>query len=294
MGESSMAAPVYSFEDGQWVSSVEAIGAYGNLYGGAVAGVMAAAIMREFPDLRERVCVTFSARMLRPSTNKPMKVSVKSIQKGARLALIEAEMSQREGKLTAKASALFMTENDLPDMAPGLLGDHTAVKPIEGLVPPPGGKQPVHQAAESRQLMDMQAGKLENPSVPTAPPGTGPQGTAHFYGIELREDEEREIVWMRLNQPFVADAAPLVRMVLLSDWASGMARASGPHPQVPAFRIPNVDLGLHFARPIHGEWLGVKPTRYWYPTGLGQTDTELYDEAGILGRATQSMAFARF
>ena len=51
----------------------------------------------------------------------------------------------------------------------------------------------------------------------------------------------------------------------------------------------NADLHVALRRPLEGEWVCLDATTWAEPDGTGLTDTALYDERGLVGRATQSL-----
>lgn len=98
-------------------------------------------------------------------------------------------------------------------------------------------------------------------------------------------------VWMRLKAPVVAEMGALARVVALADWATGLSRPAWVDAHGVAF--PNPEISLHLHRRPEGEWLGVDSTPHWNSSGLGLTASDLYDEAGYLGRASQPVVLAQ-
>ena len=59
------------------------------------------------------------------------------------------------------------------------------------------------------------------------------------------------------------------------------------------FLFINVDLTIHLGRPPEGEWICLDSTTIPDGAGAGITDTALYDQAGALGRAAQTVLVDR-
>ena len=95
------------------------------------------------------------------------------------------------------------------------------------------------------------------------------------------------IVWMRMRQPLVAgeDPSPLQRVLTAADTGNGVSATL----DWSRFLFINVDLTVHLHRPPAGEWVCLDAITIPEPTGLGIADTALYDEAGPIGRAAQTL-----
>ncbi|MGI9082306.1 MAG: thioesterase family protein, partial [Thermoleophilaceae bacterium] len=55
----------------------------------------------------------------------------------------------------------------------------------------------------------------------------------------------------------------------------------------------NADLSVAVCRLPDGEWVCLDSVTYAEPDGVGLSDTALFDERGLLGRATQSLLVRR-
>jgi hypothetical protein len=92
---------------------------------------------------------------------------------------------------------------------------------------------------------------------------------------------------MRMRHPLIAgeEPTPLQRVAIAADSGNGI---SSPL-DFRRFVFINVDLSIHLGRPPDGEWICLDSTTIPDPTGVGITDTALYDERGPLGRAAQTL-----
>ena len=114
-------------------------------------------------------------------------------------------------------------------------------------------------------------------------------GEIYAHAIEFRREAEGWY-WMRPTRPLLADTPPLARVAAMADFAPGISMISNNWDYrdfVEGF--PTLDLTLHLARPLEGEWIGIKARTIWYANGLGLTETELLDVRGPLGRCAQSI-----
>jgi len=97
----------------------------------------------------------------------------------------------------------------------------------------------------------------------------------------------RVAAWMRQRMPLVdgTDTSPLERVLVAADSASGVSAAI-EHKRVSAI---NADLSVSVHRPLEGEWVGMESLSIYEHSGLGLTDTRLYDRRGPIGRALQNL-----
>jgi len=92
---------------------------------------------------------------------------------------------------------------------------------------------------------------------------------------------------MRGRLPLLADEtpSPMQRVLLAADSASGVSAVLDPA----RFTFVNSDLTVAVHRPLEGEWVGLRATTTPQPHGVGQTDAQLFDTRGPIGRAVQSL-----
>lgn len=97
-------------------------------------------------------------------------------------------------------------------------------------------------------------------------------------------------VWMRAL-PLLADEQPsgFQRICPLADCGNAFSRNAEPGE----LGYMNTDLTIVLHRTPIGEWLRMDAVSRWEPTGLGMSDSLLYDEEGPVGRALQSLIIQR-
>ena len=94
-------------------------------------------------------------------------------------------------------------------------------------------------------------------------------------------------VWQRTAYDLVMGEAStdLARFLLHVDTMNGMAVRQDPREWL----FPNVDLTVHLhRRPAYG-WVGIAPDVTFGAEGVGLTSATLYDQAGPVGRAEQTL-----
>jgi Thioesterase-like superfamily len=94
--------------------------------------------------------------------------------------------------------------------------------------------------------------------------------------------------WMRLNHPLIRGEAPshYQRVVVAADSGNGVSASL----DINEYLFVNSDLTINlFRRPI-GEWICLEARTYFGGNGCGLAESALYDERGLIGRATQSLA----
>lgn len=94
-------------------------------------------------------------------------------------------------------------------------------------------------------------------------------------------------IWFRLRQPLVdgESASPYQRVAVAADSGNGISAVL----DLRRYLFVNADLTINLLRRPRGEWIGVDAHTLLGPDGSGLAESALYDEAGRIGRATQSL-----
>ena len=245
--------PLYQQKESLWVPDVYTQGPYpGSQHAGATGGLLAAGLEALAAEEGAGVPMMFSMVNLRPAPLSPGERTVEVVRTGGRVATLKGELSF-DGKLTATATAIFAHPVPAPT-----LPEIPAVK-----------LDPLQAEGDSR--FDTWPSEM------------------FAQAIEFRREVEGWY-WMRPSRPLLADTPPLARVAAMADFAPGISMMTNnlnPHDIVEGF--PTLDLTLHLARPLEGEWIGIKARTTWYANGLGFTEAELLDVRGPLGRCAQSI-----
>lgn len=113
-------------------------------------------------------------------------------------------------------------------------------------------------------------------------------------GVECRFPSDADVenggpltIWMRNRVATLPGEAssPFEKLAPLADCANGVSR----NGKLGSFSPLNVDLTMSLVRPPIGDWFGSQSISHWQPNGIGQTDAELFDQHGRVGRAMQSL-----
>ena len=94
-------------------------------------------------------------------------------------------------------------------------------------------------------------------------------------------------VWSRARIPLLDDEQPsgLQRAVLTADSGNGVAAALDWN----AWSFVNIDLDVHLARPLEGEWVLLDATARYERSGTGLAQSRLADLHGPVGRGAQTL-----
>jgi hypothetical protein len=114
----------------------------------------------------------------------------------------------------------------------------------------------------------------------------------HYDAVEIRSVDASFVStrpglsWFRLLVPLVAgeEPTPFVRLATLSDLANGNAQALDPW----RYLYINPDISLYCHRLPVGDWVGMHSWAVQQPTGIGMTDTWVFDQEGAVGRINQA------
>jgi Thioesterase-like superfamily len=166
-----------------------------------------------------------------------------------------------DGKEVAAFTALAQREQDLP--IPGLPAPETLAAPA--LCP------------ETRMTFngeDFGYAHLVNLRIAAGQPFRGPSS-----------------VWMRLAHPLVEGEAPspYQRVAVAADSGNGVSAAL----DIREYLFVNFDLTINLFRKPSGEWIGLQARTLFGGNCCGLAESALYDEAGLIGRATQSLALRK-
>jgi hypothetical protein len=166
-----------------------------------------------------------------------------------------------------------------------------------------GGKVAMEAAAWRIAATPGRVPEVADPrEVPTLP---GPQSQALFadiqsfgYGEALEwrfvagsfSEIGPAAVYSRPRIPLIAGEtiSPLGRLLLMVDSANGISAELPPS----RFTFVPVELTVSVRRHPRTEWVGMRAQTTIDPDGIGHTHAELFDEAGYLGTALQTLFVA--
>jgi Thioesterase-like superfamily len=202
--------------------------------------------------------VTFE--ILRSVPIAPVRVQARVARPGRRVQMLEAELSDGDGEVLMRARAWRIRTAEV------------AVPPeaIVDAEPPP----PPEQAAEANFF---------------------PTGQEHGYhsAMEVRfvsgdwVEPGPATVWLRMRRPLIAgeEPTPLQRTLVVADVGNGVSASL----DFRRFLFINVDLTAQLERMPVGEWIGIDAVTLPQPSGVGSSDSVLYDQTGRIGRALQTL-----
>lgn len=127
--------------------------------------------------------------------------------------------------------------------------------------------------------------------VESMPFGDGAPGYAEL--IENRVASERmfrgpSTVWFRMRHPLVEGESPsgYQRVAVAADSGNGISAVL----DIRKYVFVNSDLTINLLRRPEGEWICIDARTMLAPNGCGLAESRIFDEAGLIGRATQSLS----
>jgi len=246
--------------DGDWlIPQPTACGPWfpGVQHGGAVAGVVARAI-EQTPAAAPMMLTRLSVDMSRKVPMGRTKVDVKIVRDGKRVQALECRYVV-DDEVVGRASAMRIRI------------DNTAVPPEQQI--PAWPEDAVVRGPEDVAETDFSFG--------------GVDFVQNFTMLRDEREPGRTVGWMKLNVPFVEGevTSPMVFAAAVAD----MIPSAGRVMDFEKFLSVNPDLSMHFHRQPEGEWIGHTALVRVSPLGFGQTDAELFDESGAIGRSLKSL-----
>jgi hypothetical protein len=244
-------------------------------HGGAPAALIARALERvPLPETKDGSgtvpmrLARVTIELVRPVPITPLRVRAEVVRPGRRISVLEATLTSVESDtVVAMARALRIREDDvtLHDGGPGGPAAHG----IDDVPPPvPGSAYEVDVA-----LSDYV--------------GFHNGGTEHRFARGTFEVPGPVFDWIRLAVPVVPDEepSPWQRAMAASDFGNGIASSVGFGEGM----FINPDLTVHLWREPVGEWVGMESVMRTSTSGIGLSDSAVWDERGRIGRANQSL-----
>jgi hypothetical protein len=166
-----------------------------------------------------------------------------------------------QGKDVARFTALMQREDDLP------IPEETPGHPPPGAPKPPSQCPVVTMPFADRVLGygDLVENRIAD---------------GHFFNGPCS-------AWFRMNHPLVKGEAPTPyqRVAVAADSGNGISAAL----DFGKYLFINCDLTINLFRRPEGEWVCLEARTLFGGNGCGLAESALYDERGMIGRATQSL-----
>lgn len=229
-------------------------------HAGPPTALVARALERLLPELR---LVRLTVDLAKPIPLAGFHVTAEVAKVGRSSGRSRAAIVDADGDVKATASGLHLLAFD-PPLFDAVRGAVSAVRP---------------------RLAEAAPGQF--PFMPADPT---PLGFAHAVQMRYPPGEDHHpgptTLWMRTVDLFAdEESSPFQRMCPLADCGNAFSRHADPDEI--GFINPDLTVALH--RDPAGEWLGMRSEAVWQPTGIGVVTSALFDDAGPVGTAVQTM-----
>lgn len=202
-----------------------------------------------------------TGNLLRPVPLGDVQVQVQEDYVGRNAAHYSARLIG-QGKELARFTALVQREADQP-VPPGTPGHPLPMAPRT-----PAASDPLLMpfAGARRSYADLVENRV---------------ATGRFFGGPC-------CAWFRLRHPLVEGEvpSPYQRVAVAADSGNGISAAL----DMRTHSFVNCDLTINLLRRPLGDWIALDARTELGGNGCGLAESALYDEAGLIGRATQSLA----
>lgn len=233
-------------------------------HGGAPAALLATCLERAGGGDMHPARLTIE--LLRPVPIAPLTVEAVVTRPGRKVQIVEARMRAGETDV-ARAVLLRIRRADLP-LPPALQAAEPPPGPHRGVDGAPPWTESTWRPAFHRDAVEHRfvAGSFLEPGPATD--------------------------WIRLRVPVVEGEAPtpLARVMAAADFGNGVSwvlhRDDG-------WQFINPDLTVYLHRLPVGEWVCLASVSHMESHGVGLAESRLWDDAGPLGRALQSLLLER-
>lgn len=238
------------------------------LHAGPPSALLHAAMRRHHPP-EGRLTTRITFEILRPVPVGELRATTEVRRPGGKVELVHATLRSGDGKPVMTA-AEWRIRSGGPDLGVGIEG-----APLPG----PDGIE----ASTSFFREVPYPGYVEAMEVRFVKGGWSPAGPA--------------IGWMRMRPgALIAGEAPtgVDRLLVAADSGNGISARAGEGTALgPDGLFINVDLTVHLVREPVGEWIGLDAHTVLTDHGIGLAHSELHDQLGPVGRASQSLLVDR-
>ncbi len=231
-------------------------------------------------DVEDRHVARITLEILRPVPIAPLRCEAAVVRPGRRVDMVEATLSDSAGEALVRARAWRMLRREV-ELPAGLASTEDGA-PARDAGRPGGG-----------------SGQPEPPDRLSSSAEFFPTGhdVGYHTAMEYRFvagsflEPGPATTWLRMRVPLIAgeEPSPLQRVLAAADTGNGISSTLDYREYV----FINVDLTVHLHRPPVGEWVCLDSITVPEPSGVGMTDTMLFDERGPIGRAAQSLLVDR-
>jgi Acyl-CoA thioesterase C-terminal domain/Acyl-CoA thioesterase N-terminal domain len=223
------------------------------LHGGPTAALLARAVE---PLLAPLQPTRLTVELLRRVPVAPLHVTARLTRDGRKIRIAEARM-EHDGTAVGTAGALGIRTKRLT----------VVEQPTERPAGPEVGSEP------DRSLDPYEA--FHN------------KGVQHSFVRGVFGEPGPATDWIRLRLPLVPDEqpSPFQRVAAAADFGNGISGLDVMNDLL----FINPDLTIHLSRLPVGEWICLDARSRYEPEGIGISVSDLYDEAGPVGRSIQSL-----
>jgi hypothetical protein len=225
-------------------------------HAGPPSALLARAIERAVADDPALAVSRLTVELLAPIPVAALTVETAVLRAGKKVRRIDATLAA-DGRPVARATGLALRTGRL-DLAPG-------PAPAGAPAPPEQGEPYMFPVVIAEP-----AGYVTAVDVRRVAGATHPAGVA---------------AWIRTRVALVAGEAPspLQRVMIAADSGNGVAVPVDPR----RYTFLNADLTVALHRPLEGEWVCLDAVSAREPSGVGLTETRLWDQRGPIGYALQ-------
>jgi hypothetical protein len=231
-------------------------------HAGPPTGLLVRAIQRVLPDIR---LARITVDLAKPIPMAGFYIDVVVTRRGKTVAGTNANLFDGEGITRVAATGLHVIEQQLPLLDATL--DNSGV--------------------ETPRLADAQPGPFPiDAGRHHGFPGFSGDAVRMRYPPGEGPGPGSTTVWMNTAPLLPGETpSPFQAICPLADCGN----AFGRHAEPWEVAFVNADLTIALHRDPVGEWLGSRAVSWWQPSGVGLADALLFDDAGPVGRALQTM-----
>ncbi len=243
-----------------------------SLHGGPVAALLARQLSL-VPTVGPMFPARLTIELLRPVVIEPMTVETSVVRPGRKVQVLEAVLHREPGAPPgAETRVARATLQQIRDQALALPTGLPVIDDPTSRIPPPDHLPTPETGMDDAVAFHSKAVEHRSASGSFTEPGPARD-------------------WIRVTVDLLPDSplSPFERVVAAADFGNGISSML-PFPD---YMYVNPDLSVFLERLPEGEWVGLDAVTHLGPRGTALAESVLFDRAGRIGRAVQTLIIDR-
>lgn len=227
-------------------------------HGGPVAGLLARAVERITADSGKQLA-RLTVNFQRPIPVSGFRIDAEIQRSGRMVMQAAASLRDSEDRVCAIASSLHLTTHSFESLPTASIPHPSLDDAIQGEFPAMRGTHGLHYFGSGVEV-----------ALPPGATNSGGPTTMWMRTLPILEDDEM---------------SPFQTLCPIADCGNGISRNAG----LAEASFINPDLTIVVHRLPESAWIASQAISFWQPSGIGMAHAMLFDTAGAIGTALQTL-----